>query len=208
MPPTSRPHGNFRYDAPLTTSEVFRDLGSLSAVNAAIRRPPRSPKTSEVEGERPRRSKSGLPLIGDRQSEEKAASASFLAGHPDLSSVALHQVACDRQAQPGSAAASRSIRFVEALEDARHIPGWNAHARVPHLDQNHRAVAGLPCWRLPAISQDAIVPDNLGAHGDVAARRCELDRVVHQIGDDLLGALDVGQHQGQVAGQIGDQLQL
>ena len=89
-------------------------------------------------------------------------------GHAtDTSAVGGDDRVDQRQAKAVSRTVPACIRPIEALEDMRQIPGGNPDARITDRQAN-----GLVL--------------RLETHGDFAAGRRELERIVEQIAQNLL----------------------
>src|SRR5256885_627188 len=135
--------------------------------------PPDPPPSSD--GSRtPRR---GPRLRGrERQRDRERRAASFaVACRGDAAAVELDDVLDDGQSEPEAAVRARraAVALAEALEDQRKELAGDALAGVGHGDAHGVAL------------------ELVGADGDRAARRRELDRVREQIPDHLLQALGV-----------------
>jgi hypothetical protein len=65
---------------------------------------------------------------GKGQREIEGASLPLSALGPDAPAVGLDDVLGDGQPQPGPPAGAGAVGFVETLEDARQVVGWDAHA--------------------------------------------------------------------------------
>ena len=105
--------------------------------------------------------------------------------------MGLDDVLGDGQAQAGALAGAGPIRPEEALEDPGQVLRGDAHARVRHLDHHSR--------RLTLPGRGGL---DVGADPDLPTGWGELDGVVHQVGDHLLGALLVRQDPGQAGWQV------
>ena len=122
-----------------------------------------------------------------------------LAFDANLAAHLLHQTLGNDQAQTGPAglARQRIVSLTEGLEQRPHILIGQADAGVLHADAQLYAAAGFV----------VVVIFKHGPHGDRAFAG-ELDRVVNQVGEDLLEPQRVAhQRQRRVAVHQADQLQ-
>src|SRR5438128_8917642 len=103
------------------------------------------------------------------------------------STLQLHQVAGDREAETASGLASPgTVHFVESLEDPREVLLGNAGSQIPHRDLN----PGVVC-----SGRDLHVP-----------RSCELERVVDDILQGLVGLAPVAQRMDAVLNRRSSEL--
>src|SRR5687768_11517821 len=120
--------------------------------------------------------------LRERQREtERRSTAGSLASGLDVPTVRQDDVLRYREAESGAAARARSIRFVEALEDALKVAALDPDTGVRDAERDVTIVAG-------------------SRKSDGAARRRELHRVVNEIRQHLRDALAVGANDRCVAG--------
>src|SRR6266849_4449229 len=127
------------------------------------------------------------PALGNLHSE--GCAPTDLALHAYVAGVQLHQLAHQRQTDASALVrATDSARdAVEAVEDARQLGLGNPHAGVRHLEGNARALFTYP-------------HRNLTGEG-------ELERVRHQVGDNLFPHVAVDPDQLGQAGTVDHQFE-
>src|SRR5689334_13294669 len=100
----------------------------------------------------------------------KRASRARLTLHPDAPTVRFDDAFRNREAETEPAPIA-AIRLPEAPEDVRDLLGRNARTSIDYRKADFAIGAR-------------------GAHEHLAARRCELDRVSHEVREQLLNATD------------------
>src|SRR5581483_7752221 len=112
-------------------------------------------------------------ILPDRKGKGEFAPLSDLAGHPDPSPVQLDQILSEGQSEPRPPGIGSNgftaIKFIEHLVD---LVRRNAGAGIGHADPDE------PLF-------------DLRGDADLAPRRRKLDRVIDQIGQDLVELVPV-----------------
>ena len=117
-----------------------------------------------------------LAAEAQRQLQAEAAAAAGLARHLDLSAQADGEVAAHAEAEAGALFILGAAAVGVGREDALQLLGRNAHAAVGHVE---------------AEADPLLVARELADAQRHAAFAGELDRVAHQVAEDLAQAQDV-----------------
>src|SRR5712671_3709990 len=114
----------------------------------------------------------------------------YSAFHPNAPAMRIHNMPRDRKAQPRSSGLARSggVHPIKSLEDALQVRFRNSNTRV-------------------GDREDDFVTIGIGGHIDVSARRSILQRIVHEILQNLAQLASIAAYAGDVFRQFDRNLQ-